>query len=150
MAEGKAGQYRVQTVRPPGSGRSRNFCGVLLESETNDGVGSDAAGGAEGPVASLGTTTGQVMRMGCRPQRPDGGEWAFGALWAASTPQRNLEVRVMARKGDVLACGTYSGQVFFLHAGTGQPLPQAGEGAAPGDFSVIETGLIGIEHMLWL
>lgn len=151
MAEGKAGEYRVHTVRPPGVGEARGcFRGFLVESEGGGGGGPAAADGAEGPVAYVGTSTGQVMRVGFLPQQPDGGDWAFGPVWEASVLRPRESVMDIAREGDVLACGTDNGRVIFLHACTGQALARAGEGAAPGGPFVIDTGLDDVSHLRWL
>lgn len=152
MAEGQAGMYHVETVRPPAD----RFVASLLESE-EEMEGQPAEDGTEGPVAYLGGA-GFVMRVGY-PSAGNGDEGSlFGIVWQYSPPPLPNGARAtmkIAREGNVLACGTHDGQLFFLHAGTGQPLAlQQQEGAEAGDaedeITMIDTGLPFVASLLWL
>jgi hypothetical protein len=151
MQDGRAGDYRVRTVRPPGP--AWKFTASLLESEEEGaeeegkerGGAVAAAGGGgdgEGPVAYLGTETGLVIRLGYPPQPSGAGaEQAFGPQWQAPAPAPPSPVLVLAREGGLLACGTVDGRVFFLHAASGEIAAAA---------ATIDTGLAPVTSLLWL
>lgn len=147
MEEGKAGQFRVQTVRPPAA----TFTATLMESERCDGnEGNDGGEGEEeGPVAYVGTQLGVVMKMGYG-EAGDG--TAFRSLWQSPAPDTPSPIQVLARDGNVLACGR-GGAVVLLHADTGRPVQLEGQegsgGAGRGD-AVIDTGLELVTSLLWL
>jgi hypothetical protein len=151
MGQGRGGQFRVRTVRPQGDGSL--FWAALLESE-EEGEGEDEAkaadgGEAEGPVAYLGTGTGQIMRVGYGPPSDGDEEQAFHPLWQSPPLTPVSPIMALAREGDALACGTVDGRVFFLHASTGQPL-QLGSGGATAMAPTIDSGLGPVTSVLWL
>lgn len=146
MTEGKAGQFRVRTVRPPPP--ATHFMAQLLESETE---GEEAAEDTrlEGPVAYLVTNTGLVMRVGYPRGDPSEGQaQGFAPLW--QTQLSSDLPRALAREGDVLACATDDGRVHLLHAGTGRLLQLESQDGVSGVDAVIDTGLNLPIRLLWL